>query len=89
MLLIKWRFVLLAPLLYLPTATDHCSDLLEYWYVGTPLKYLEIRLIRVAGDTKAGTLIGKDAWGNKYYENLEEELPCKLLYWYIQLKPEF
>jgi len=30
----------------------------------------------VAGDTKAGTLIGKDSWGNKYYENLEEELPC-------------
>lgn len=35
-------------------------------------------LIRRTGDTKAGTLIGKDAWGNKYYENLEEELPRKL-----------
>lgn len=31
----------------------------------------------VAGDTKAGTLIAKDKFGNKYYENLEEELPCK------------
>ena len=31
----------------------------------------------VAGDTKAGTLIGTDSWGNKYYENLEEELPCR------------
>ena len=28
------------------------------------------------GDTKAGTLIGKDKFGNTYYENLEEELPC-------------
>ena len=27
------------------------------------------------GDTKAGTLVGKDSFGNKYYENLEEELP--------------
>jgi len=30
----------------------------------------------IAGDTKAGTLIGKDKFGNKYFENLEEELPC-------------
>jgi hypothetical protein len=29
-----------------------------------------------AGDTKAGTLIGTDRWGNKYFENLAEELPC-------------
>jgi len=28
------------------------------------------------GDTKAGTLIATDRYGNKYYENLEEELPC-------------
>ena len=28
------------------------------------------------GDTKAGTLIGADRYGNKYYENLEDELPC-------------
>jgi hypothetical protein len=27
------------------------------------------------GDTKAGTLVGKDKFGNTYYENLEEELP--------------
>ena len=27
------------------------------------------------GDTKAGTLIAKDRYGNKYYENVEEELP--------------
>jgi hypothetical protein len=27
------------------------------------------------GDTKAGTLIAVDRYGNKYYENLEEELP--------------
>jgi NADH:ubiquinone oxidoreductase subunit len=29
------------------------------------------------GDTKAGTLIGSDRYGNKYYENLEEELPLR------------
>ncbi|KAE8446645.1 hypothetical protein EG329_011838 [Mollisiaceae sp. DMI_Dod_QoI] len=29
------------------------------------------------GDTKAGTLIAKDRYGNKYYENLEEELPLR------------
>ena len=28
------------------------------------------------GDTKAGTLIATDRYGNKYYENLEQELPC-------------
>ena len=27
------------------------------------------------GDTKAGTFIAADRYGNKYYENLEEELP--------------
>jgi NADH:ubiquinone oxidoreductase subunit len=32
-----------------------------------------------AGDTKAGTLIAKDKYGNKYYENLEDELPCEKL----------
>jgi hypothetical protein len=30
------------------------------------------------GDTKAGTLIAKDRYGNKYFENLEDELPCEL-----------
>lgn len=34
-------------------------------------------LTRCAGDTKAGTLIGQDKYGNKYFENLEEELPRK------------
>lgn len=38
----------------------------EYWR----------QLNRTLGDTKAGTLIGKDRFGNKYYENLEE-LPCQ------------
>lgn len=28
------------------------------------------------GDTKAGTLIGQDRFGNRYFENLQEELPC-------------
>lgn len=29
------------------------------------------------GDTKAGTYIATDRFGNKYYENLEQELPCQ------------
>ncbi|TKA73899.1 hypothetical protein B0A55_03794 [Friedmanniomyces simplex] len=29
------------------------------------------------GDTKRGTLIAKDRYGNKYYENLGEELPLR------------
>ncbi|KAE8418275.1 NADH ubiquinone oxidoreductase subunit NDUFA12-domain-containing protein [Aspergillus pseudocaelatus] len=29
------------------------------------------------GDTKAGTLIGVDRYGNKFFENLEEELPLR------------
>ncbi|KAL6164620.1 hypothetical protein ACJQWK_09347 [Exserohilum turcicum] len=29
------------------------------------------------GDTKAGTLIGTDKYGNKFFENLEEELPLR------------
>lgn len=28
-----------------------------------------------AGDTKAGTLVGTDKFGNKYYENWSDELP--------------
>lgn len=27
------------------------------------------------GDTKAGTFIAADNYGNKYYENLADELP--------------
>lgn len=33
----------------------------------------------VAGDTKAGVLVGTDRFGNKYYENNDEELPCEFL----------
>ncbi|KAK4142320.1 NADH ubiquinone oxidoreductase subunit NDUFA12-domain-containing protein [Dichotomopilus funicola] len=29
------------------------------------------------GDTKAGTLIGTDRFGNKYYENMQDELPLR------------
>lgn len=29
------------------------------------------------GDTKAGTLVGIDRYGNKYFENMEEELPLR------------
>lgn len=33
--------------------------------------------LQYQGDTKAGTLIGIDRYGNKYFENLEEELPLR------------
>ena len=33
----------------------------------------------IKGDTKAGTFIAKDRYGNKYYENLAEELPCQFV----------
>ncbi|CZT05983.1 related to nadh-ubiquinone oxidoreductase subunit b17.2 [Rhynchosporium graminicola] len=29
------------------------------------------------GDTKAGTLIATDRYGNKYFENLQDELPLR------------
>ncbi|RVX68305.1 hypothetical protein B0A52_07308 [Exophiala mesophila] len=29
------------------------------------------------GDTKAGVLVGIDRYGNKYFENLEEDLPLR------------
>lgn len=31
------------------------------------------------GDTKAGTFIGADRYGNKYFENMKEELPRKTI----------
>lgn len=36
------------------------------------------RLRLDTGDTKRGTLIGIDRFGNKYFENMEEELPRML-----------
>jgi hypothetical protein len=41
------------------------------------MKTGNLELMICAGDTKAGTLIAKDKYGNKYYENLEDELPCE------------
>ncbi|KAF2457221.1 NADH ubiquinone oxidoreductase subunit NDUFA12-domain-containing protein [Lineolata rhizophorae] len=40
------------------------------------------------GDTKAGTLIGTDRFGNKYYENIEEELPLRTR-WVDYVNKEF
>lgn len=37
------------------------------------------RMLTSKGDTKAGTLIGTDRYGNKYYENLQDELPRKAI----------
>ena len=35
------------------------------------------QLKQAIGDTKRGTFIAMDRYGNKYYENLEEDLPRK------------
>ncbi|RKF61878.1 NADH dehydrogenase 1 alpha subcomplex subunit N7BM [Erysiphe neolycopersici] len=37
----------------------------------------EISFNEFAGDTKAGTLVGLDRYGNKYFENMKEELPLR------------
>ena len=34
-------------------------------------------LTQPIGDTKAGVLVGKDRYGNKYFENLQEDLPLR------------
>jgi hypothetical protein len=70
-------------------ATEQCLLLLVPRYDGSYTALRDWELTIVAGDTKAGTLIAKDKFGNKYYENLEEELPCEhgwtrlleLFYW--------
>ncbi|KAJ9503423.1 hypothetical protein LTR99_002181 [Exophiala xenobiotica] len=33
--------------------------------------------IQYMGDTKYGVLVGKDRYGNKFFENLEEDLPLR------------
>ncbi|KAI0909931.1 NADH:ubiquinone oxidoreductase 13.4kD subunit [Ustulina deusta] len=45
----------------------------NFWKVGVKDAWRQLNYI---GDTKAGTLIGTDRWGNKYYEN-GEELPLR------------
>lgn len=52
--------------------TVHRSVCLKIGPSGQPPK-----LTDATGDTKAGTLIATDRYGNKYYENFEEELPRK------------
>ncbi|TVY44474.1 NADH dehydrogenase [ubiquinone] 1 alpha subcomplex subunit [Lachnellula occidentalis] len=54
------------------------KDYLHQMQVGTDI-FLRagLELINGAGDTKAGTLIATDRYGNKYFENLEEELPLR------------
>ena len=51
---------------------------IEHWYVSTlSISAQQLtNITRSTGDTKAGTLIGVDRYGNKYFENLEE-LPRK------------
>ena len=42
------------------------------WQVGPRAAFRQMMYI---GDTKAGTYVASDRYGNKYYENNEEELP--------------
>lgn len=53
----------------------HYSTWVRHFHSFNPSGRLTPRMI--AGDTKAGTLIGVDRYGNKFYENMEEELPRK------------
>jgi hypothetical protein len=46
-----------------------------------------VMLMNDLGDTKAGTLIATDRYGNKYFENLAEELPCKLAIAHLSTVP--
>lgn len=45
--------------------------------IAARIRHLSLRNINagIIGDTKAGTYIGTDRFGNKYYENMDE-LPC-------------
>ncbi|CCU77400.1 unnamed protein product [Blumeria hordei] len=45
------------------------------WRVG--LRDAAHQMHNCTGDTKAGTLIATDRYGNKYFENLKEELPLR------------
>lgn len=69
----------LAALEWLLTLCAMFSGRIVYWY-GTVSTRPEKRervtdASATTGDTKAGTLIGVDRYGNKYFENMEEELP--------------
>jgi len=48
---------------------------LKYLFRIGPRQYV-YQMNRI-GDTKAGTLVGTDRFGNKFYENNEEELPLR------------
>lgn len=64
-----------------------CYLLTDRWFdsasVGTPTtpqhNTYDGQLTGAAGDTKAGVLVGTDRYGNKYFENKSEELPCESL----------
>jgi hypothetical protein len=65
---------------------DHDGIATELWldnlvprYGRYAMERSDLELMICVGDTKAGTLIAKDRYGNKYYENLEDELPCERL----------
>jgi hypothetical protein len=67
-----------ASIAYHETAVDQWFCYLVHRYARLSIDYLDMELMDAVGDTKAGALIAKDRFGNKYYENLEEELPCEL-----------
>jgi hypothetical protein len=60
------------------TIAEGYLNLLVPRYASILSSVLDRELTNLAGDTKAGTLIAKDRYGNKYFENLEDELPCEL-----------
>ena len=70
---------------------DSTANIAQYLASGLPGTALPIRTsamrltprqeaghqMQYMGDTKAGTYIASDSFGNKYYENMEEELPLR------------
>lgn len=63
------------PQTYSPTSdTDCCTCDVVYGYEKMTEPNTD-DAERVPGDTKRGTFIAMDKYGNKYFENLEEELP--------------
>lgn len=50
---------------------------MQYIVGKSPSQARLMSLTTLQGDTKYGVLVGTDRYGNKYFENLEEDLPLR------------
>ncbi|KAL8780662.1 MAG: hypothetical protein Q9194_000765, partial [Teloschistes cf. exilis] len=64
------------PFIALTDSATNCKDVDHNAYPAQPPQDWYQRMMYI-GDTKAGTYIATDRYGNKYYENLEDELPLR------------